>query len=152
MKIIVLAIGKMKPGPTLELLELYKKHLKTPLEIIEFEPKASSDFSKRIHQETTFLLSSIPPLSYVIALDERGQSLTSPDFALKLNEVRTQSYKALCFLIGGADGLSEDVRRRADLLLALGAMTWPHLLVRALITEQLYRAESILDNHPYHRE
>ena len=86
-----------------------------------------------------------------MALDERGRSLSSAAFADYLGRRRDEGVADLAFVIGGADGLAERVRSRADLVLSLGAPTWPHLLVRGLLAEQLYRAQSILAGHPYHR-
>jgi 23S rRNA (pseudouridine1915-N3)-methyltransferase len=148
MRILLLAIGKIKTGPTLDLFDIYKKRLKTPLTVLEYDSKSP----KGLQQETDFLLTSLPPSSYVIALDERGRSLDSQAFAHKMDEVRTHAHKTLCFMIGGPDGLADAVRTRADLVISLGTMTWPHMLVRVLLAEQLYRAESILNNHPYHRD
>ena len=88
----------------------------------------------------------------VIALDERGKNLTSADLARKLGQWRDEGRADVAFLIGGADGHGPGVKERADLVLSLGAMTWPHMLVRALLAEQLFRAQCILEGHPYHRE
>jgi 23S rRNA (pseudouridine1915-N3)-methyltransferase len=93
-----------------------------------------------------------PPGSVTIALDERGQALSSTELARKLERWRDAGKREARFLVGAHDGHDEDVRRSADLLLSFGAATWPHLLVRAMLAEQLFRATSILANHPYHRE
>ena len=92
-----------------------------------------------------------PGKPLVVALDERGRSLDTAAFAQQVGRWRDSGTAELAFLIGGADGLDRDLARSADLLLALGPMTWPHLLVRGLIAEQLYRAQQILAGHPYHR-
>ncbi|MEC7140174.1 MAG: 23S rRNA (pseudouridine(1915)-N(3))-methyltransferase RlmH, partial [Pseudomonadota bacterium] len=101
-------------------------------------------------REGTDLLAALPGSSFVIALDERGEDMTSPDFARLLGD-RLDQGQSLSFIIGGADGLSDDVRECADRLIRFGRLTWPHQLVRGLLLEQIYRAETILLGHPYHR-
>ena len=95
---------------------------------------------------------ALPPNSVSVVLDERGTSLSSTELAKKLEQWREGGKREARFLIGAADGHEEEQRRSADLLLSFGAATWPHLLVRAMLAEQLFRATSILANHPYHRE
>lgn len=145
MSVTVYAVGKLKRGPETELVTRYQtrlKRLKTTLqEFPERESKA---------REGADLLAALPGSSFVIALDERGEDMTSPDFARLLGE-RLDQGQSLSFIIGGADGLSDDVRERADRLIRFGRLTWPHQLVRGLLLEQIYRAETILLGHPYHR-
>ena len=145
MSVTVYAVGKLKRGPETELVTRYQtrlKRLKTTLrEFPERESKA---------REGTDLLAALPGSSFVIALDERGEDMTSPDFARLLGD-RLDQGQSLSFIIGGADGLSDDVRERADRLIRFGRLTWPHQLVRGLLLEQIYRAETILLGHPYHR-
>ncbi|MBB6254707.1 rRNA large subunit m3Psi methyltransferase RlmH [Nitrospirillum iridis] len=86
-----------------------------------------------------------------MALDERGKALPSEAFARQVGAWRDGGVADLAFVIGGADGLAEEVRRRASLLIAFGPMTWPHMMVRGMLAEQLYRAQQILAGHPYHR-
>ena len=93
-----------------------------------------------------------PSNSVTVALDERGEALGSGQFAAKLEAWRDGGKREARFLIGAADGHEEEMRRSADLMLSFGPATWPHLLVRAMLAEQLFRAVSILANHPYHRE
>ena len=100
--------------------------------------------------ESDRLLRAIQPGDVVVALDERGEPATSASFAQKLGGWRDAGQE-VTFLIGGADGLDDALRARADWQLALGRLTWPHLLVRLLLVEQLYRASTILAGHPYHR-
>jgi 23S rRNA (pseudouridine1915-N3)-methyltransferase len=97
------------------------------------------------------LLAQVPAGSLLVALDERGKQMESPSFAERLAVWRDSGRGHLTFVIGGADGHSEQIRNRAECLLSFGAMTWPHMLVRGMLAEQLYRAECILANHPYHR-
>jgi 23S rRNA (pseudouridine1915-N3)-methyltransferase len=102
--------------------------------------------------EADKLLAQIPKNAVLVALDERGESLDSGTFAQRLGAWRDAGRADLAFVIGGADGLDEEVRRRADLLLSFGRLTWPHMLVRGMLAEQLYRAQQILAGHPYHRD
>ena len=87
----------------------------------------------------------------MIALDERGKTLSSPDFSDLIGRARDDGAKEVVFVIGGADGLDDAVRKRAQRTIAFGAMTWPHQIVRVLAAEQVYRAISIMGNHPYHK-
>ena len=116
-----------------------------PARLQEFEDK------KRVG-ESRLLLDALPPDAFVIALDERGEAPSSRKFAARLAGLRDQGRRECVFLIGGADGHSEDLRSRADLLLSFGPMVWPHMLARAMLAEQLYRAASILAGSPYHRD
>ena len=93
-----------------------------------------------------------PPSSITILLDEKGEALSSMELARKLEQWRDRGAREARFMIGAADGHSPEERASADLLLSFGPATWPHLLVRAMLAEQLFRATSILANHPYHRE
>lgn len=151
MRIVVAAVGKAKPGPELELFQQYLRRLSpTPAlkEVEEKRPLASAQLKAR---EAELLLGCVPAGAVVVALDERGRDLSSPDFAEKIRGWRDGGISDLVFLIGGADGHGDAVRDRADLLLSLGRLTWPHMLVRALLAEQLWRAQAILSGHPYHR-
>jgi 23S rRNA (pseudouridine1915-N3)-methyltransferase len=103
-------------------------------------------------EEAKWLLAGVPMGAFVIALDERGKGLTSPTFSALLSQKQLDGFSQFVFLIGGADGLTPEVRGRADLLLSLGTMVWPHKLARVMLMEQLYRAQQIQVGHPYHRE
>lgn len=103
-------------------------------------------------REAELILAALPTGARLVALDERGQAWTSRELADRLGQWRDQGTAALAFAIGGADGLGRAVIERADAVLSLGAMTWPHLLVRGMLLEQLYRAQQILAGHPYHRD
>jgi 23S rRNA (pseudouridine1915-N3)-methyltransferase len=103
-------------------------------------------------REAELILAAVPPGARLIALDERGQSWSSRELAERLGRWRDQGTTTLAFATGGADGLGQAVLDRADTILSLGAMTWPHLLARSLLLEQLYRAQQILAGHPYHRD
>ncbi|MFV0472825.1 MAG: 23S rRNA (pseudouridine(1915)-N(3))-methyltransferase RlmH, partial [Pikeienuella sp.] len=102
--------------------------------------------------ESRLLHEAIPEGAFAVALDERGETMTSRDFARLIAAERDSGRRDMAFLIGGADGHSEELRARADRLLGFGKMVWPHMLARAMLTEQLYRAASILAGAPYHRD
>lgn len=150
MKITVAAIGKAKRGPEMALVDEYLKRIPWRVDLKEFEIKSARDARTRITREAEALLGAVPTGAVVIALDERGKAENSAAFAARLGKWRDQG-RALTFLIGGADGHSDAVRARADHLLAFGPATWPHMLVRVLLAEQLFRAHTILSGHPYHR-
>lgn len=152
MRIIISAIGSFKPGPLQELFKFYTGRLRTPVQLCEFNAKASLPLEKRKLAEAELLESPFPEGTYKILLDEKGRTFSSTDFAHYLQTLKNQGYKALGFMIGGPDGVTDSLKDNVPLCLALGPMTWPHLLVRSLLAEQLYRAESILEGHPYHRE
>jgi 23S rRNA (pseudouridine1915-N3)-methyltransferase len=154
MRILLIAVGKAKPGPARALFEDYAQRLRPPLELIEVEerrPLPSSELKRREGELLRAALARRASKPLAVALDERGQSLDSAAFAKQLSRWRDSGAAELAFLIGGADGLDPALCRASDFRLALGPLTWPHLLVRGLIAEQLYRAQQILAGHPYHR-
>lgn len=151
MRILLAAVGRAKAGPERALFEHYAGRLAWPLTLREVEEKRPLPAIERMNREAELLLAAVPAGAVVVALDERGRQIGSEDFAGRLGAWRDSGVSDVCFLIGGADGHGEAVRRRADLLLAFGAMTWPHMLVRGMLAEQLYRAHCILSGHPYHR-
>jgi 23S rRNA (pseudouridine1915-N3)-methyltransferase len=135
----IVARGKIGRSPEAELVERYLKRISWPTKVTELPDKGGN----------------VPPLpnnSIAVVLDERGKMLSSTELAHKLERWRDEGKREARFLIGAADGHEEEQRRAADLLLSFGPATWPHLLVRAMLAEQLFRATSILANHPYHRE
>lgn len=152
MKITLITIGKIKKDPIKGLYEDYMKRLPWKLQVIELEEKKQFVSPQRKEKEGELILQAIPEGAKVIALDEKGKDLTSPAFAKKIQDWQTHGTSHLVFIIGGADGLSQAVKDKADLMLCLGQMTWPHKMVRLLIIEQLYRAHTILTGHPYHKE
>ena len=145
MKFHILAIGQLKQGPEKDLLEQYSKRITWSLAIKELNPRKPSDTS-------SLILKNIPDSSAVIALDERGKNLNSLEFFGLIQNYLDSGVKNLSFLIGGADGFEEAVRSKADHLISFGRLTWPHMVVRALLVEQLYRSQQIINRHPYHRE
>jgi 23S rRNA (pseudouridine1915-N3)-methyltransferase len=129
---ITLAVqGKLKDSSLKALYEEYKKRLEW----------------KIILQEDT----ELPPSPFLITLDERGDLLTSEDFAALLQEIQIHHQGKVTFVIGDADGISPVIKEKATKSVSFGRLTWPHLMVRILLMEQLYRAQQILKNHPYHR-
>jgi 23S rRNA (pseudouridine1915-N3)-methyltransferase len=135
----IVARGKIGRGPEAELVERYLKRLSWPCKVTELPERGG--------RAPTPAESSV-----TIVLDEKGEQLGSAAFAERLAVWRDGGRREARFLIGGADGFGEAERSGADLLLAFGKATWPHLLARAMLAEQLWRATSILANHPYHRE
>lgn len=151
MRLHIVAVGKLKAGPHLALARHYADRLAWPLAIREVEEKRPLPAAELKEREGALLLAAVPAGAVLVALDEHGRSLTSAAFAQKLAQWRDAGASDLAFLIGGADGLADRVRQKAQLVLSLGTMTWPHLLARGMLLEQLYRAQQILAGHPYHR-
>jgi 23S rRNA (pseudouridine1915-N3)-methyltransferase len=135
----IVARGKIGRSPEAELVDRYLKRIQWPTRLTELPERGGR-------------VDELPPNSVKIVLDERGSALTSTELARTLEKWRDDGKREARFLIGAADGHDEGQRRSADLLLSFGPATWPHLLVRAMLAEQLFRAVSILANHPYHRE
>ena len=151
MRILIAAVGKAKAGPEQDLFRQYCRRLTPPPILKEVEEKRPLAGPQLKAREAELLLAAVPDGARVVALDERGRDLASMEFAATLRDWRDGGAQDVAFLIGGADGHGDAVRERANLLLCLGRMTWPHMLVRALLAEQLWRAHSILTGHPYHR-
>ena len=151
MRLHIVAVGKLKAGPHAALAQHYAERLAWPLAMREVEEKRPLAAPELKEREGALLLAAAPTGAVLVALDERGKTLTSTAFAQKIAQWRDGGTADIAFLIGGADGLAEPVRQKAQLILSLGAMTWPHLLVRGMLLEQLYRAQQILTGHPYHR-
>ena len=155
MKVTICAVGRLRAGPEHELVQDYAKRFDRlgrslglgPVSVLEVEAKGASNPTA----EADLLIRAIPEAAFVCMLDERGRTLSSPQFAEKIADWRDAGHRHLAFVTGGADGLSDDLRGRADFELSFGAMVWPHMLVRVMLHEQLYRAASILAGTPYHR-
>lgn len=156
MRIHICAVGRLRAGPEKTLIDDYLARFDRtgrnlglgPARVIEVEDRKGGGKNA----EASLLRGAVPKGSLVCALDERGGKLTSPIFADQLGKWRHQGQSDVAFLIGGADGLSHDIRNGADFALSLGKMVWPHMLVRVMLSEQIYRAASILAGAPYHRE
>ncbi|MGE0669031.1 MAG: 23S rRNA (pseudouridine(1915)-N(3))-methyltransferase RlmH [Sphingomonadales bacterium] len=151
MNLSIIAVGRCKPGAERDLLDDYRKRLPWKLELIEVEEKRPLDAATLRQREADLLLAKVPDGALVVAMDGRGQAVTSEALSQKLVAWRDAGKSRICFLIGGASGHGDAVRERADFLFSLGNLTWPHMLVRVMLAEQLYRAWSIAANHPYHR-
>ena len=151
MRLKVAAIGRWKAGPERSLYEHFARRIAFPLDLKEVEEKRKLPPAALIRREGELLLAEVPKGAIVVALDGRGKALSSIAFAKQLGRWRDDGVREVVFIIGGADGLDDSVRRKATLTLGLGPMTWPHLMVRAMLAEQIYRAQAILSGHPYHR-
>lgn len=139
MRLHIVARGRIGRGPEAELVDRYLKRISWPVQVTEL-PESGGRVPAPSDKGVTILL------------DEKGEALGSVDLARRLERWRDEGRREARFLIGGADGFSDEERKSADLLLSFGRATWPHLLARAMLAEQLWRATSILANHPYHRE
>lgn len=145
----VIAIGRLRDGPEAELFERYCARIRPALALTEI-PDGKGAPAEIKRREGGALLAALPAQSFVVTLDLAGEMLDSATFAARLDGWLTLS-RPIRFLIGGAEGLDQSVLARSDFTLSLGRMTWPHLLVRAMLAEQIYRARSITAGHPYHR-
>lgn len=152
MRFHLIAVGKSRPGPAQSLFREYAGRLSPPLALIEVEEKRPLGPDALKSREAELLLAQVPAGATILLLDERGAEMTSAGLAEKLGRWRDQGVGDLAILIGGAAGHGDAARARATATLCLGRMTWPHMLVRGLIAEQLYRAQQIRVGHPYHRE
>jgi 23S rRNA (pseudouridine1915-N3)-methyltransferase len=152
MRISVIAVGGLKAGPERALAEKYSSRITWPITIREVEDKRRLKGSALRKREGELILAACPDGATLVALDERGKTMNSMDFAARLGGWWDDGIADIVFAIGGAGGLDDAVRKRADLMLAFGAMTLPHLLMRGVLLEQIYRAQTILAGHPYHRE
>jgi 23S rRNA (pseudouridine1915-N3)-methyltransferase len=150
LRLTVVAVGRCRDAALISLWRDYAGRLRPPLELVEIEDKRRTAPDRK-SREAQLLLAAIPPAARIVALDERGKALDSAAFAKLLGAWRDQGIGDLAFVIGGADGLDASVTDKAGLVLSLGAMTWPHMLARVMLAEQLYRADTILSGHPYHR-
>lgn len=152
MRITLAAVGRDKPGPARDLYLHYTKRLNWPFTLREVEERKPLPSSALKLRESELLRDAVPKGATLVALDERGRNLTSPEFAHLIGQWRDNGVQDLAFVIGGADGLHEGLRDKAACSISFGRMTWPHMMVRALLAEQIYRAQSILAGHPYHRD
>lgn len=158
MRLVVIAIGRLKQGPERELAERYRERFDDigrklgfrGLEIHEIAESRARDAATRMAEEAAAIAALAPEKYVLIAMDERGKSIDSVAFAHALGRFRDDATDVI-FVIGGADGLSPELRRMAKLTIAFGAATWPHQMVRVMLLEQIYRAATILSGHPYHR-
>lgn len=146
MKAIIAAIGKCKKNsPEAQLIAEYVKRSGWEI-VIKEKDNATQE------EEAKFLQSMIPHGAKVIVLDERGENIKSLELAKRIENWQLNGCSELCFLIGGADGHLQSTRNQADLVLSFGKLTLPHMLMRAVLSEQIYRVQTIISGHPYHRE
>jgi 23S rRNA (pseudouridine1915-N3)-methyltransferase len=159
MRVSLFAVGRLKAGPEKELASRYTDRFAKAgpavglelAKLVEVQESRASNAETRKREEAGMLEKALPEGAVLVLLDERGTALDSEAFANLLGRFRDGGKRDMMIAIGGADGLDPDIRDRADAVLNLGKMTWPHQLVRILIAEQLYRAVTILSGHPYHR-
>ena len=155
MKVHICAVGRLRAGPEASLIDDYKTRFDRtgralglgPLSLHEVEDKKGGGMKA----EAPLLERAIPKGALIVTLDERGKLLSSPEFSSKLSGWRDNGRQDVAFVIGGADGIDPTLRAKADFSISFGKMVWPHMMVRAMICEQLYRAASIEAGTPYHR-
>ena len=155
MRVQICAVGRLRQGPERDLYEDYLTRFDRtgralalgPAQMIEVEDKKGGGMAA----EAVLLRRAVPDGALICTLDERGKVMSSPQFADLLGGWRDQGRQDVAFVIGGADGIDPELRAAADASLSFGAMVWPHMLVRVMLAEQLYRAVSILAGGPYHR-
>ncbi len=151
MKITILAIGKAR-GFEAEWGGEYLKRLGKDVVVREFSVSKSLPPAEAQKAEAQLLIKAIPAKSFVVLMDENGTNYSSREFAAKMTAWQNQCIDNLVFIIGGAGGVTQDVRDKAMFSLSFGRLTWPHMLVRVMLLEQIYRARQILAGHPYHRD
>ena len=159
MRLVLICVGRLKQGPERELAQRYHERFDDiarklgfrNLEIHELPESMARSAAARMNEEAAAIGKLISGDSILVALDERGDAIPSATFAAILSRWRNNGTANIVFLIGGADGLSPELRRKAARSIAFGAATWPHQLVRVMLLEQIYRAATILAGHPYHR-
>ena len=151
LKIDIIAAGRLKKGALFDLAAEYSKRLDWPLTIHEIDSryKDASEIQNDEHQK---IIKAIKDDAFLIALDEKGKNLSSSEFSKTIQKAMSAGKSRIQFIIGGADGLNDEIRKRANLVLSLGGATWPQMLARVMLLEQIYRAQQILKGHPYHRE
>ncbi|MBU0643592.1 MAG: 23S rRNA (pseudouridine(1915)-N(3))-methyltransferase RlmH [Alphaproteobacteria bacterium] len=156
MKVHINAVGRLRAGPEAVLIEDYTTRFDRTGRALGLGPLTFSEVEDKkgggMKAEAVLLERALPKGAVIVTMDERGKLLTSPEFADELAGWRDAGCSDVAFVIGGADGIDPSLRAQADFSISLGKMVWPHMLVRAMLTEQLYRAASILAGSPYHRE
>jgi len=148
---MIIAVGRGKRDPCTSLFTEYVKRLPWRTELKEIEMRGRVSTREQQDREGKLMLNTIPDSGLVVALDRCGKALTSEAFAGKLHYWQNCSIPIITFLIGGADGLAGSILQRSDEVISFGDMTWPHMLARVMLAEQIYRASTILSGHPYHR-
>lgn len=151
MQHVILAVGRIKSGAESELFSHYAKQIRPKLVLHELAdaPTTLPPAARRAREAET-ITKQMAPGACVIALDARGNELSSEQLAALIGKQELAGKKQLCWIIGGQDGLDDALRARADHVIAFGKMVWPHKLARIMLAEQLFRAQCIANNHPYH--
>lgn len=156
MKLHICAMGRLRKGPERTLIDDYLTRFNRTGRALSLGPCEEHEVDER--KATTpaaqapLLARAVPDGAHLVVLDERGALLTSPEFARLLTDTRDRAVRDMAFVIGGADGLDPELRARADMVVSLSHMVWPHMLARVMLTEQIYRAATILSGSPYHRD
>ncbi|EPX86950.1 23S rRNA (pseudouridine(1915)-N(3))-methyltransferase RlmH [Salipiger mucosus] len=155
MKLHLCVVGRLRAGPERDLIDDYLTRFDRTGRGLGLGPASVHEVEDRkgggMAAEAALLRRAIPAGAAVCALDERGRQTSSPDFAVRLGRMRDEGVSDLAFVIGGADGIEPALRDSADMALSFGAMVWPHMLARVMLSEQIYRAAAILAGTPYHR-
>ncbi|MCY1128161.1 23S rRNA (pseudouridine(1915)-N(3))-methyltransferase RlmH [Frigidibacter sp. RF13] len=155
MKVTLVVVGRLRAGPELTLISDYLERFDRtgralglgPARVVEVEDKKGLG----MEAEAALIERALPQGALLVTLDERGRTLSSPEFAEEMARWRDGGRQEVTFVIGGADGIAPGLRAKADVSISFGKMVWPHMLVRVMLAEQLYRAASILAGAPYHR-
>jgi 23S rRNA (pseudouridine1915-N3)-methyltransferase len=150
--VLIVAVGRCRDPAITSLAGHWLGHAPWPSRIVEVQAKARTPPERQKDEEAALLLAAVPEGATILVLDEHGEAPTSRAFAQRIGRLRDDGARTLAFLIGGAAGHGAAVLERAHWRLSLGPMTWPHLLVRVLLAEQIYRAGTILAGHPYHKD
>ena len=151
MNITIAAVGRMKSGPEWILFNKYLRRITWPLTIREVVERRPLKKQQLMAREANLLANAVPTSAFLIALDKSGKSISSDSFARLFQDLRSENQREIAFVIGGTEGIDTSLLSQANLKLSMGAQTWPHLLARCMLLEQIYRVQSILTNHPYHR-
>lgn len=151
MRVTICAVGRLKNGAERDLIDKYAKRINWPLNIVEVEERRKLSAAELKQRECELIAAALPDGAVRVALDERGVAVASGALSEKLGRWRDEG-RDVAFMIGGAGGLAPELREGADMILSFGKATWPHMLARVMLVEQIYRAQEILAGHPYHRE
>lgn len=150
-QINLICIGKTKPNsPEYNLYQKYECRCRTPINLIELPESRLQNASQAMAFEANQLRAKLSKSAFVICLDERGEDITSPDLARTLDKIYDNTLQPT-FIIGGSHGIDQTLRAESQMSIRFGRVVWPHLLIRSMLAEQLYRCQSIIDGHPYHR-
>lgn len=154
MKITIISIGNFENNVHKEVFDNYRKRMRWNIDLKEILSKTNKNLSaqKTKEDEAKLIIKAIDKSTYIIALDEKGKQFSSQNFAKLFENFALNGNSNITFIIGGANGIADEVLRMANAKISLSLMTFPHLMVRSILMEQLYRAQSIIAGHPYHRE